>query len=77
MSVFRATDLRNCPPDDAEIIEPDCKIGKIKTERKAASPALHPSYFSSPTPHSAFRNSSALPFLFLISRVDPVTVNRS
>jgi hypothetical protein len=28
--VFRTTDLRNCPPDDAETVEPDCKMGKTK-----------------------------------------------
>ena len=27
----------------AETVEPDCKMGKIKTERKTASPALTPS----------------------------------
>jgi len=25
---------KRCPPDDAEIIEPDCSVSKTKTERK-------------------------------------------
>src|SRR5882762_1653761 len=32
--VLWATDLRSCPPDDKQIIEPDCRAGKRKTERK-------------------------------------------
>jgi hypothetical protein len=26
------------PPDDAEIIEPDCRVGKTKNRKKTASP---------------------------------------
>jgi len=36
MFVFPDEEFTMCPPDDAEIIEPGCRVSKTKTKKKTA-----------------------------------------